>query len=84
MQIRRPVAVFVASLALVGTVTLTGCGSESIFPQTGTPADHAELTTGNDPGGDAQGNLPEVSNREPTSEETKGGVGGGGENGTNG
>ena len=84
MRIRRPVAVFLASLALVGAASLTGCGAESTFSRTGTPADHAQLTTGNDPSGDSQGNLPNVSNREPTSTDTKGGVGAGGENSNNG
>ena len=74
MRIRRPVAVFVVSLALAGTALLSGCGADPIA-RTGTPADHAELTTGNDPGSDSQGNLPELSNREPTSTQTKGDVG---------
>lgn len=82
MRIRRPVAVFLASLALAGAASLTGCGAESKSFRTGTPADHAQLTTGNDPSGDSQGNLPNVSNKEPSSTQTKGQVGvGGGVNG---
>lgn len=76
MRIRRPVAVFLASLALAGAASLTGCGADPIA-RTGTPADHAELTTGNDPSSDSQGNLPELSNREPTATATKGDIGGG-------
>jgi len=81
MRIRRPVAVFLASLALAGAASLTACGAQAQTWRTGTPADHAELTTGNDPGGDRQGNLPNTSNREPTSTETKGEVGAGNQNG---
>lgn len=84
MHIRRPVAVFLASLALAGAASLTGCGAQSMSFRTGTPADHAQLTTGNDPSSDSQGNLPDASNRQPSSSETKGGVGAGGENGNNG
>ncbi|MGZ4612456.1 MAG: hypothetical protein ACXV1K_04685 [Kineosporiaceae bacterium] len=71
MRIRRPVAAVVISLALVGTGSLAGCGAAA-EPKTGTPADRAQLTTGNDPSSDSQGNLPELSNREPSSTTTKG------------
>jgi hypothetical protein len=84
MRTRRPVAVFLASLALVGAAGLTGCGAQSQTFRTGTPADHAQLTTGNDPSSDRQGNLPDASNRQPSSTETKGGVGAGGNQNNNG
>lgn len=81
MRIRRPVAVFVASLALAGAASLTGCGAQTQPWRTGSAGDHAQLTTGNNPGGDAQGNLPNASNRQPSSTETKGQVGAGNQNG---
>jgi hypothetical protein len=84
MHTRRPVAVFLASLALAGAASISGCGAESLTFRTGTPADHAQLTTGNDPAGDAQGNLPNTSNRQGGSTATKGGVGEGNANSNNG
>ena len=66
MRIRRPVAAVVTSLALLGVGSLTGCGA-AVEPVTGTPADHGQLTSGNSPGSDSQGNLPELSNRHPSS-----------------
>ncbi len=72
MRIRRPVASVLASLALVaGVGGLTGCGA-SAEPITGGPGDHAQLTTGNSPGSVQQGNLPDLSNRHPSSAETGG------------
>lgn len=80
MHIRRPVASVVVSLALLGGAAgLTGCGA-SAEPITGGPGDHAQLTTGNDPGAASQGNLPALSNRKPNSTATKGGVGAGYQN----
>ena len=85
MQIRRPVAALLTSLALVGTAgALTGCGAESVYFRTGTPADSAKLTTGSQPTSDRQGNLPQLSNRKAGGTDTKGGVGAGGQNSTNG
>ncbi len=70
MRIRRPVASVLASLALVaGVGVLTGCGA-SAQPITGTPGDHAQLTTGNSPGSVEQGNLPDLSNRHPSSSDS--------------
>ena len=84
MQIRRPVAALLTSLALVGAAAgLSGCASPTAS-RTGTPADSAKLTTGGDPSGDRQGNLPTLSNRRAGSTGTKGGTGGGGQNGTSG
>lgn len=81
MRIRRPAASVLASLGLLlGAAGLTGCGASPIA-HTGTPADHAQLTTGNDPGSVQQGSLPELSNRVATATATKGGVGGGGNGG---
>lgn len=84
MQIRRPVAALLISLALVGaTGGLSACTSPT-SSRTGTPADSGKLTTGSDPTGDSQGNLPTLSNRRGSGTDTKGGVGAGGQNGTNG
>jgi hypothetical protein len=85
MQIRRPVAALFASLALAGVAGgLTGCGADPIYSRTGTPADSARLTTGGDPHSDRQGNVPDLSNRPAGGTDTKGGVGAGGQNSTNG
>jgi hypothetical protein len=65
MHIRRPVAALLTALALLGGGALTACASPT-DSRTGTPADNAKLTTGNDPGSDAQGDLPDNSNRELT------------------
>ena len=66
MQIRRPLAALLASLALVGGGALTACSSPT-SGTTGTPADTASNTSGNNPAGDSQGDLPNNSNRETTS-----------------
>jgi|tagenome__1003787_1003787.scaffolds.fasta_scaffold20955675_3 hypothetical protein len=76
MQIRRPLAALFAALALVGGGALSACSSPT-DARTGTPADHASLTAGNDPSGDSQGNLPDNSDRETTT----GGKSGGNPNG---
>ena len=84
MQIRRPVAALLTSLALLGAAGgLSACTSPT-SSRTGTPADSAKLTTGSEPTSDRQGNLPTLSNRPAGGTDTKGGVGGGGQNGTNG
>ena len=83
MRIRRPVAVFLTSVALVGAAGLTGCANER-FMRTGTPADQAQLTTGGDPSSDSQGNLPQLSNREAGSSQTRAGVGAGNQNSNSG
>ena len=65
MQIRRSAAALVTALALAGGgAALTACGGPQ--SRTGTPADDAKLTSGNEPGGVLQGNLPDNSNRETT------------------
>jgi hypothetical protein len=66
MHIRRPLAALLTALALLGGGALTACASPT-GATTGTPADHAKLTTGNDPGSDAQGDLPDNSDPETTS-----------------
>lgn len=56
MQLRRPLAVLLTGLAIVFGGALTGCAGPA--EHTGTPMDNAVNTHGNDPTGDAQGNLP--------------------------
>lgn len=65
MRIRRPLSALLTALALVGGGALSACASPT-ESTTGTPADHAKLTTGNDPGSDSQGDLPNTSNRVTT------------------
>ena len=72
MQIRRPLAgLFVALTLLGGGATLAGCGSPT-SADTGTPADTASNTAGNNPSGESQGNLPDNSNRDPGQSDTQG------------
>jgi hypothetical protein len=65
MQIRRTAAALVAAAALaVGGTTACSNATES---NTGTPKDTASNTSGAEPGGASQGNLPDNSNRETSS-----------------
>jgi hypothetical protein len=65
MQIRRPIVVLLAALTLVGGGALTACGDPTTGG-TGTPADTASNSSGNNPSGTSQGKLPDNSNPEPT------------------
>jgi hypothetical protein len=77
MHIRRPLAgLFVALTLFGGGATLAGCGDPT-SSDTGTPADTASNTNGGDPGGTSQGNLPDNSNREPSSSDTANDIGNG-------
>jgi hypothetical protein len=79
MQIRRPLAALLTALALLGGGgALTACTSTT-GSRTGTPADNAKLTSGNDPAGASQGNLPDNSNRETTTGADRAGNNGKGE-----
>ena len=64
MEIRRPLAALLAALALTGGGALTACSSPT-ESKTGTPADTATKSnsSGNNPGGTSQGNLPDNSNQ---------------------
>jgi hypothetical protein len=64
MHIRRPLAAFLTAVALVGGGALSACSGPN--SNTGTPKDTASNTSGNNPGGASQGNLPDNSNRETT------------------
>ena len=66
MQIRRTAAALVAALALAAGGSLTACANAT-ESNTGTSKDTASNTSGSDPGGASQGNLPDNSNRETTS-----------------
>jgi hypothetical protein len=78
MHIRRPLAgLFVALTLFGGGATLAGCGNPT-ESDTGTPADTATNTTGgSNPSDESQGNLPDNSNREPSSSDTGNDVGNG-------
>jgi hypothetical protein len=78
MVIRRSVAALLASLALVGGgAALTACGDPAGLDRNdGTTDDGTSNTSGNDPSGDSQGNLPDNSDK------TSGGTTNGGGSGT--
>jgi hypothetical protein len=77
MRIRRPLAALVTALTLFGGgATLAGCGDPT-NGTTGGPADTASNTSGNNPSDRSQGNLPDNSNREPSSTDTGDGSGNG-------
>jgi hypothetical protein len=65
MMIRRTAAALVAAVALAAGGT-TAC-SAATDSNTGTPKDTASNTSGNNPGGASQGNLPDNSNLETSS-----------------
>ena len=69
MQLRRPLAALMTALALFGGgATLTACGDPTT-PNEGT-TDDAENTSGNDPGSEEQGNLPDNSDPEQDVEDS--------------
>ena len=78
MHIRRPLAALFLALALLGGGTLTACAGPT-GSRTGTPADNAQLTSGNNPAGDSQGDLPNNSDRETTTGANRAGNNGLGE-----
>jgi hypothetical protein len=83
MNIRRPLAGLFVAVTLFGGggAALAGC-SDPVNAPTGTSKDSASDTTaGTNPSDRSQGNLPDNSNREPSSSRTKGGVGGGDQDG---
>ncbi len=63
MNIRRSLAGFLTALALVSGGALTACQAAP-DANTGTPKDTAENTSGGDPGGASQGNLPKNDSNE--------------------
>ncbi|SDG09056.1 hypothetical protein SAMN05660662_0289 [Blastococcus aurantiacus] len=71
MQLRRPLAALLTALALFGGgATMTACsGSDPTTPNEGTTDDDSENTSGNDPGGDEQDNVPNNSDPDPGNEE---------------
>jgi hypothetical protein len=69
MQLRRPLAALMTALALFGGgATLTACGDPTT-PNEGT-TDDSENTSGNDPGSEEQGNLPDNSDPEQDVEDS--------------
>ena len=63
MEIRRPIVAVLTALTLLGGGTLTACG-DPVESGTGTPKDTAENTSGSDPSGESQDNVPDNSNPE--------------------
>jgi hypothetical protein len=63
MKIRRSVAGLLTVLALVSGGALTAC-KDATNSTTGTPVDDAKNTSGSDPGGVSQGNLPKNDSNE--------------------
>jgi hypothetical protein len=71
MEIRRPVAALFLALTLAGggLGALTGCGDPSGGATSdnrndGTPDDDSKNTSGNDPSGVSQGNVPDNDDSE--------------------
>ena len=63
MNIRRSLAGLLTALALVSGGALTGCQAAP-EANTGTPKDTATNTSGADPGGTSQGNVPKNDSNE--------------------
>ena len=70
MHIRRPIAALFTALALFGggTASLTACGDPAT-PNEGT-TDSGNPNSGDDPGSESEGNLPDNSNPQPGSEDS--------------
>jgi hypothetical protein len=66
MNIRRTVAALVTAVALTSTGALTAC-TDPVNANTGTPKDTARNTSGSDPGGVSQGNVPKNDSHEVNS-----------------
>ena len=69
MNLRRSMAGLLASLALVSGGALTACGDPA--SNTRPPKDTSTNTSGNDPGGTSQGNLPGNETRDPSGNESR-------------
>jgi hypothetical protein len=63
MNIRRSMAALLTALALVSGGALVGCQAAP-EANTGTPKDTAKNTSGSDPGGVSQGNVPKNDSNE--------------------
>ena len=66
MNIRRSLAGILTALVLVSGGALTACQAAP-EANTGTPKDTAENTSGGDPGGVSQGNVPKNDSNEVNS-----------------
>ena len=71
MNLRRSAAGLLTALALVSGGALAGC-TDPTNSTTGTPKDTASNTSGNDPGGVSQGNLPRNDSNEVNSTDNQG------------
>jgi hypothetical protein len=79
MEIRRPVTALLAALALFGgAATLTACGDPAGLDRNdGTSDDSTSNTSGNNPSGDSQGNLPDNSDKTGGTDQSGAGSGSG-------
>jgi ABC-type oligopeptide transport system substrate-binding subunit len=71
MNIRRSVAGLLTVLALISGGALTACGDPD--STTGTPKDTATNTSGADPSGVSQGNVPDNDNSKTSGNESRDG-----------
>jgi hypothetical protein len=69
MNIRRSMAGLLTALALVSGGALTACGDPA--SNTGTPKDTSSNTSGADPGGTSQGNVPGNQTSDPSGNEDR-------------
>ncbi len=71
MQIRRPLAALMTALALFGGgATLTACGDPAGLDRNdGSTDDTGDTSSGDEPGSEEQGNLPDNSNPELDTED---------------
>jgi hypothetical protein len=69
MELRRPIAAVLTALALLGGgAVMTACESAGQGQNDGT-TDDSENTSGDDPAGESQDNLPDNSNPDPEAPE---------------
>lgn len=69
MELRRPIAALMTALALVGGgATLTACGDPAGLDRNDGTTDDSENTSGESPGSEEQGDLPDNSNPEQDQE----------------
>ncbi len=70
MQLRRPIAALFTALTLLGGgVTMTACAAAGQGQSDGTTDEESGNTSGNDPSGESQDNLPDNSEQDPANPE---------------
>ena len=70
MNIRRSLAGLLTALALISGAALTACG-DTTDSTTGTPKDTATNTSGAEPGGVSQGNVPSNDSSKTSGNESR-------------